>query len=443
MKFLCTLVVILFAAALHGQVEPDTIAMKDETPGLKATVDSAALPESGYSMIDRISYRLYLDKQWDSLQTFATAALATGVDYHYLRMRLGVAMFELGKYRAALQHFKKADELNSSSGFARQYMYYCYLNTERPEHAHYYSQYIYNIGDAGARQPALKSLAAETGFKQTVHPGYKNAFFTSFALSHALGRRSTLFHAATYFTQAERRVEGEQFQYYLRLSVPFKNEVLFQPAFHFVNFNGNLVTYTNVPTLITVQPPPMPGNPNPPPPFLTTVYIQQKVLKGYQRPSFIGSLALSKGSRFFNIGGALTVSRLDTTLQLQLEGNVALFPLQNNKIAVGTAVIFHTEPRPRMQSVALTPWLSWYPSKKLYFHAAALINPGNNITENNGLFVSNTADYTRSRLSATLSLRIAPTVWVFTNYTTENKLHLNEIFSYSYDVYSIGFKIVP
>jgi hypothetical protein len=426
----------------RGQEDSAAIKLQDNNPGLIAE-QADNTPPSEFDAIDQQSYRLYTEKKWDSLTGFCNRAIAAGTDYYLLRMRAGTAYFETGKYRAALMHFQKADEMNSSENFAKQYIYYCYLYTERPEHADWYSRKLYIAGNEKKDRPsALRSVTSEYGFKQTEHPAYKNPFFANVSLSHTTGARITLFHGFTYYTQRERRFEGEQFQYYFKMSVPLKKQKLFEAAFHFININGNLITYTNVVTTIMVQPPPPPGGTQSPPPFSVPITNRQQVFTGYQRPSFIGSIALTRSNRFFTSGFALTAARLDTTAQLQVEGNIAFFPLQNNKLSTGCRFILHTEPRPRTQSLAIVPWASFYVSPKFHVNLNALINPGNNISENVGYFVSNTTDFTRARLALTLSVRMSRNIWFYTLLAREEKLHINEIFHYTYNVFSAGFKII-
>jgi hypothetical protein len=54
-------------------------------------------------------------------------ALRDGIDYYYLRYRLGLAYFGLENYRRAAGHFEKALRFNSYSISANKYLYYSYL----------------------------------------------------------------------------------------------------------------------------------------------------------------------------------------------------------------------------------------------------------------------------------------------------------------------------
>ena len=69
-----------------------------------------ALNLSGQSFvkIDSATYAQYLAGDWKTLVREGKAALDQDVDYYYLRMRMGIAYYELENYRAAI------DQLNQS-----------------------------------------------------------------------------------------------------------------------------------------------------------------------------------------------------------------------------------------------------------------------------------------------------------------------------------------
>lgn len=91
MKFpLFILLVFMFSSGLYSQDKPDFVT------------------------IDKSTYRAWSEKRWhDLLDTCELAIDEWGIDYFYLRMRAGVAAFELHKYRKAIVHFEKALEFNS------------------------------------------------------------------------------------------------------------------------------------------------------------------------------------------------------------------------------------------------------------------------------------------------------------------------------------------
>jgi len=84
-----------------------------------------------FSSLDKQTYGLYLDKNWKDLVSLGKKGLDNGFDYFYLRMRIGIAYYELGNYRRAIPHFRKALVFNSKDQYANEYLYYSYLFSGR------------------------------------------------------------------------------------------------------------------------------------------------------------------------------------------------------------------------------------------------------------------------------------------------------------------------
>ncbi|MBA7540730.1 hypothetical protein ES705_33032 [subsurface metagenome] len=80
-----------------------------------------------FTSLDKQTYELYLEKNWKELISLGKNGLDSGFDYFYLRMRIGIAYYELGNYRRAIPHFRKALVFNSKDQFANEYLYYSYL----------------------------------------------------------------------------------------------------------------------------------------------------------------------------------------------------------------------------------------------------------------------------------------------------------------------------
>jgi tetratricopeptide (TPR) repeat protein len=77
--------------------------------------------------VDKETYKLYLDKQWDELIRAGRLGLKQDNDYYYLRMRIGIAFYEKKNYKASQIHFRRALELNEGDPVASEYLYFAYL----------------------------------------------------------------------------------------------------------------------------------------------------------------------------------------------------------------------------------------------------------------------------------------------------------------------------
>jgi hypothetical protein len=88
-----------------------------------------------FKALDSLTYRLYLEKKWDSLVITGKQALHGNLDYYYLRARLGIACFEKRQYITAISHLTKARQFNSGDPLLAEYLYYALLYANRKEDA--------------------------------------------------------------------------------------------------------------------------------------------------------------------------------------------------------------------------------------------------------------------------------------------------------------------
>lgn len=125
-------------------------------------------------MVDSITYQLYLEKSWDDLIQVGKEALNQDIDYFYLRVRIGVAYFELKKYIVAAEHFSKAYQFNSSDAFTNEYLYLSLLYANRPGDAAIIADKL----DQGtrtklnAKRTVVDQVCIEAG--PTINPGFNN-----------------------------------------------------------------------------------------------------------------------------------------------------------------------------------------------------------------------------------------------------------------------------
>jgi len=79
-----------------------------------------------YAYYDSLTYKLYVNKDYKQLIKTGKEALHSGLDYYYLRMRIGIALYYQAKYRAAVPHFEKALSFYDND-IVREYLYYASL----------------------------------------------------------------------------------------------------------------------------------------------------------------------------------------------------------------------------------------------------------------------------------------------------------------------------
>jgi hypothetical protein len=92
-----------------------------------------AQPEKGKT--DSLTWQLYQEKKWDKLLKQANTAFKRNIDFYYLRVRAGVAAYELKKYREAVSHFEKAYEEYNSDDFLNYFYYWSLVLSGREDEA--------------------------------------------------------------------------------------------------------------------------------------------------------------------------------------------------------------------------------------------------------------------------------------------------------------------
>jgi hypothetical protein len=85
--------------------------------------------------VDTTTYGYYSRKQWNELIEAGNKYLKYGFDYYYLRMRIGIAHYELQNYIRAADHFMQALKWNEGDSTALTFLYYSYLQLNRRDAA--------------------------------------------------------------------------------------------------------------------------------------------------------------------------------------------------------------------------------------------------------------------------------------------------------------------
>jgi len=70
------------------------------------------------------TYQLYNEENWYQLTEVGQEAVKNGLDYFYLRIRMGIAYFHLKNYRKAATHLEKALDFNGADASALEYLYF-------------------------------------------------------------------------------------------------------------------------------------------------------------------------------------------------------------------------------------------------------------------------------------------------------------------------------
>lgn len=198
-KLVVLIVIALFSLSLRGQ-----------TPINIMTVDQS-------------TYKLWQEKNWKQLLTEGNEAVEHGIDFYFLRVRMGIASYERKNYHRAIQHFEKAREFNNQEEYVTEYLYYAYLFGGRPEEAKKLASTFSETMKAATstlRKPFIRELqlyySTDMSSNPTTTANYQmptetmvagaqyvanNHHIFHLGLTHDIGGSFSLHHGYTYINQ--------------------------------------------------------------------------------------------------------------------------------------------------------------------------------------------------------------------------------------------------
>ena len=348
--------------------------------------------------VESKSYKLYTDKNWKELIQFGNEAVAQNFDYYYLRLRLGIAYYELKKYRPALKQFLKAKKFNSKDDLLLEYIYYSYIFTaqfnEAKKLTHDFSSSLsqklkteklsffdFALLEAGEKNEAVSDSSVPTGYLQP-------------AIGFSIARSVFMFESLTILHQAYTHNVNSQNQLYSSFNIPFAGSWSVTPAFNIV---GKKSVYD--------KPPKGMGHPPPGPIPNDTSYSNQ-----------ITSIAFKKTFSYWSLGFGSLFANFDSDKEFQRNLNFTIYPKGNNKIYFNTTLYSMGRSKSNSPENSLSESINWNISKKFFVSVSYLANNSKYLVEDNGSTVYYAGGHSNSLLDSKGSL--------FTNYVLSRHFDL-------------------
>lgn len=104
--------------------------------------------------IDTLTYQQFFNKDYKALQKTGKEAIKEGIDFYFLRTRLGISYYNQQNYESAIPHFKVAQQIFPIDTLIQEYYYYSLIFTGRAEDA-------YDLAKG-----FTKSMQQKVGFKK-------------------------------------------------------------------------------------------------------------------------------------------------------------------------------------------------------------------------------------------------------------------------------------
>lgn len=396
------------------------------------------------AVVEQYSYQLYLGKEWKQLDHFCDKAFRQDYDYYYLRMRAGIASYETGNYRKAIRHFLKALDFNSGDETATNYLYSSYTYAGYEEEARALSRRMDTIQLRVVNANHLKALSfltVEAAVKLSDSSAkFKPVAYGQLNFKHSVSKRFSLFHALSYYGQAEFRGEIQQYQYYLSAGIPLKHRLFISPAVH-VLYTDASFQEVKTSTVVSRRPqPPMPGMPPPMP----VISVQTTTVYGSRQSAAVaGAVTLTKKLNYLDVSVGLTACAFDTANQYQAQAGVAYYPFGNRKLVLGALAYHHTETNYKYNSLAFLPYVSTLIRNRVFLSASWLNNNGQNVTEGNAYLINNSLDAIVSRISGSVEYHLFRHLNLYALYSYDTRREKTMAFKYHYHVYLLGIKFIP
>ncbi len=367
---------------------------------------------------DSITYNLYLQEQWKVLTKSGSNAIKEGIDFYYLRVRMGVAYFKLGNYQKAIIHLEKALTDNPSEAFVMEYLFYARLYAGRRAEALYGAGnftealkqstgtvhlkwvrqidvvYNQNFADNGSAIDNFKTsgIPADEEGAQFISDGHQYFYV---GLKHELGKAFSYYHAYTglskdhfVYVQEEgissvnRQARATLNQYYGTAQWRVAKNLQWLGGLHYVHVSN-------------------------PQPVVQTSQGRDRIVwvegtRG-ERVLFTGLAAQATG---VNAVLMLHDANLNGRKQFQADAQVTVYPLGNLNFYLSGQVSFQKEKlgETSRNATVFEPLVGGKVFNRLWLEAYGAFGPQQNYIGSQGAVLFNTADRITSRMGARLHI---------------------------------------
>ena len=369
------------------------------TLSLLSYLASEAQVNKDFAWYDEHTYKLYQEKAWPKLIELGKSAITDGYDSYYLRMRLGIAYYEQGRYRSAIMQFEHALDFNSNP-LAAEYLYYSYKFSGRTMDANLiYAKYKNQLESRDIQSPygIITGFYTELGLKM-ISP--ENAEFGSLLYAHfgfkqQLGSRLNLYHGYMRYSQnvsqfefvpgsgpggvtiKETKRKYVQNEYYLRGIIPVINGL---------QLIGSLHT--------------------------------QAITDTIQYNNISYSTGFSSNLKFVDLYLAYGSSRLRGVYHHQVSAGATFYPVMSQNFYLQSVLTYHKDEE--ISNTIFYQKIGFRTGEKIWFELYGSFGDMRNVQEKDGFYVYNMNNHLNTRLGVTCILLVGNKVKLLFGYTNES-----------------------
>lgn len=366
---------------------------------LLSYLGSQAQVKIDFAWYDKHTYQLYQDKAWPRLIELGQLAIKDGHDFYYLRMRLGIAYYEQGKYRSAISHFEHALDFNSDP-LAAEYLFYSYKFSGRMMDANLvYAKYKNQLKsrDIPSSTGFITGLYTELGIKMIspANSEFGPLLYTHIGARQQLGSRLSLYHGYMRYSQNitqfeevpgfgpggitinETKRKYVQNEYYLRATIPIVKGLQLIGSLH-TQAVTDTIQYNNI--------------------------------------SYSG--ALSSSLKFMDLYLAYGTSRLRGIYHHQMSAGVTFYPSMSQNFYLQSIFTYHTVDE--ISNIIFYQKIGLRTGEKTWFEFYGSFGDMRNVQELDGFYVFNMNNHLNTRIGVTGLFLLDRNVKLMIGYTNES-----------------------
>ncbi len=326
---------------------------------------------------DQHSYQLYLEGNWNQLIQFGNKAIENGVDFTYLRLRLGYAAVQNKNYSEALKHYQHILNKDKYNETARYYVWYCREYLNQSEAAIYNVRYFSKetVQKEKLSKYKIKSIGIESSFKTTDNSNRGNSFYNRINLNAQLGWRFTMNQSAVLFNQTINEkfltlvqrndsIAIKQKEYYNLITFNIDHHLQLKAAYHYLYTPNNNIIYRN----------------------------------------HVSMLGMKYLGNHLNVQGSILLGKISDTGFKQYEIQADYYPSGNLNFYTSSNISFREYAGDHQINMKQIVGLKV--NKKLWLEGNVTIGKFSNRAENDGLYIYNAIDPNLAK--AGLSIYYAP-----------------------------------
>lgn len=358
------------------------------------------------NITDSITWSYYQQYKWDELIKSGKDATKKGIDFKYLRQRMGYAYFAKGDFYNAMKHYEKSLKFDKKDEISHLYLYYSALNTGNESLARYYASKLSVEKRKELKINSFRPVDAvdfEYSKKLNNNDLRSNPDFFRLGINSQIGFKLNLYQTVSRYNQITELTNNiMQDEYFASLSFTALRKTIISLGYHYVNTRVN----TETDSLKYI------GN-------LWTGNINQTFgVFNFGLSGSVYNTEFSKTTQFGMQIGAILPGKLSPYIQSSV---------YNINESDDNRIVFSEK-----AGILIT--------KKLWTEAYVTLGNLNNYVDLNGLYIYNALDQTTFRTGLSAYWYLNRHLTVYSNYTFDKKLVIET--QYPYNQHSITGGII-